>query len=58
MEEAVKRNIDRFPQNFYFQLTTEESNSLRFQIGTSKVRGGRRYSFYAFTDQDIAMLCY
>ena len=40
LNKAVKRNIDRFPQDFMFQLTKEEAGSLRFQIGMSKV-GGR-----------------
>ncbi len=45
LNKAVKRNIDRFPQDFMFQLTKEEADSLRFQIGMSKKegRGGRRY---------------
>jgi hypothetical protein len=47
---AVKRNAERFPSDFVFQLTTEEYESLRCQIGTSKsMRGGRRYLPYAFT---------
>jgi hypothetical protein len=43
LNKAVKRNIDRFPQDFMFQLTKEESDSLRFQLGMSKPtgRGGR-----------------
>jgi hypothetical protein len=36
LNKAVKRNIDRFPEDFMFQLTKEEMDSLRFQIGTSK----------------------
>jgi len=36
LNKAVKRNIDRFPQDFMFQLTKEEADSLRFQIGISK----------------------
>ena len=39
INKAVKRNIDRFPEDFYFQLTQDEHNSLKFQIGTSKTRG-------------------
>src|SRR5208283_4969603 len=56
--KAVKRNIDRFPADFMFRLTNEDTHSLRFQIGMSKVkgRGGRRYLPYAFTEQGIAML--
>ena len=56
INKAVKRNIERFPENFTFQLTTEEYNTLRYQIGTSKVKGGRRYNPYVFTEQGIAML--
>ena len=54
--QAVKRNLDRFPQDFMFQLTEEELRRLRFQIGTSNTRGGRRYLPYAFTEQGVAML--
>ena len=58
LNKAVKRNLDRFPQDFMFQLTEEEANVLRFQIGMSKPRGrgGRRYLAYAFTEQGVAML--
>jgi phage regulator Rha-like protein len=52
---AVKRNADRFPEDFMFRLTKEEAD-LRFQIETSKKRGGRRYLPYAFTEQGVAML--
>ena len=52
---SVKRNIKRFPDDFMFQLTNEEWQSLRFQFATSK-RGGRRYLPYAFTEQGVAML--
>ena len=55
LNKAVKRNINRFPQDFMFRLTKNESESLRFQIGTSK-RGGRRYPPYAFTEHGILML--
>ena len=53
---AVKRNLDRFPADFMFQLTREEFENLRFQFGTSSQWGGRRYSPYAFTEQGVAML--
>jgi hypothetical protein len=57
---AVKRNLDRFPPDFMFQLNEEEhrmiSTYLRFQIATSNGRGGRRYLPYAFTEQGVAML--
>lgn len=55
--QAVKRNADRFPEDFLFQLTKEESESLRSQIVISNEgRGGRRYDPYAFTEQGVAML--
>ena len=67
---AVKRNLQRFPQDFMFQLTKEEFDALRLQIETldnndhplrlqietSNKRGGTRYMPYAFTEQGIAML--
>jgi len=57
LNKAVKRNLDRFPQDFMFQLTKEEATSLTFQIGISKQgRGGRRYLPYAFTEHGVAML--
>jgi hypothetical protein len=52
---AVKRNIDRFPEDFMFRLKKEEYEILRYHFGTSK-QGGRRYSPYVFTEQGIAML--
>src|SRR5580700_5344070 len=58
LNKAVKRNLDRFPVDFMFQLTSKEAESLRFQIGMSKPggRGGRRYLAYAFTELGVAML--
>ena len=55
---AVKRNIDRFPADFMFQLNKAEYEAfLRCQIGTSKKgHGGRRYAPYVFTEQGVAML--
>jgi len=53
---AVKRNIDRFPADFMFQLSKEEFGDLRFHFGTSSDWGGRRYPPYAFTEQGVAML--
>lgn len=53
---SVKRNINRFPSDFMFQLTNLEWQSLRLQIETSKGRGGTRYLPYAFTEQGLAML--
>ena len=55
--QAVKRNINRFPPEFMFQLTDEEFESLRSQFVTSKNgRGGRRYLPYAFTEHGVIML--
>lgn len=57
LNKAVKRNLDRFPADFMFQLTAAEAERLRFQIGSSKTgRGGRRYLPYVFTEQGVAML--
>ncbi len=58
LNRAVKRNLDRFPEDFMFQLIAEELENLRFQIGTSssKSYGGRRYMPYVFTEQGVAML--
>ena len=56
INKAVKRNIERFPEDFMFQLNDEEFNYLRFQIGTSNIRGGRRYNPYVFTELGVAML--
>ncbi|HLE40773.1 MAG TPA: ORF6N domain-containing protein [Nitrospirota bacterium] len=58
LNKAVKRNIDRFPSDFMFQITKDEVECLIFQFGISKTsgRGGRRYLPYAFTEQGIAML--
>ncbi len=55
LNKAVKRNPDRFPPDFMFQLTEEEFNHLRFHFGTSSW-GGSRYMPYAFTEQGVAML--
>jgi phage regulator Rha-like protein len=55
--EQVKRNFERFPKEFMFQLNKKESAALRSQIATSnKGRGGRRYAPYVFTEQGVAML--
>ena len=57
LNRAAKRNDDRFPEDFMFQLTEDEVESLRCQIGISNVgRGGRRYLPYVFTEQGVAML--
>ena len=49
--QAVKRNIERFPADFMFQLTKKEFNDLRSQSVTSSQWGGRRYPPFAFTEQ-------
>jgi hypothetical protein len=55
--QAIQRNMDRFPEDFMFQLTEEEFAGLRSQFVTSKKgRGGRRYLPYVFTEQGVAML--
>ena len=57
LNEAVKRNIDRFPGDFMFQLTRAEFADLKSQIAISSSRwGGRRHPPYAFTEQGVAML--
>ena len=55
---AVKRNIERFPEDFYFQLTKEEFTNLKFQNETSSLNnyGGIRKLPYVFTEQGVAML--
>jgi phage regulator Rha-like protein len=53
---AVKRNSNRFPEDFSFQLSEQEFENLRCQFGTSKQWGGRRYPPHAFTEQGVAML--
>jgi hypothetical protein len=55
--EQVKRNLERFPEDFMIQLRKDEVAALRSQIATSNVgRGGRRYAPYVFTEQGVAML--
>ncbi len=55
--EQVKRNVERFPADFMFQLNDDEVAALRSQSATSKVgHGGRRYAPYVFTEQGVAML--
>ena len=60
INEAVRRNIERFPENFCFKLTEIEAENLRSQFATSSLEkenyGGRRYLPYVFTEQGIAML--
>jgi len=50
LNEQYRRNRDRFPEDFAFQLTRQEIDSLRSQIATSSSHGGRRYRPYAFTE--------
>ncbi len=66
LNEAVKRNMDRFPEDFMFQLTKEEFDNLKFQFATPSLKsqiaisssgwGGRRHPPYAFTEHGVAML--
>src|ERR1051326_8162920 len=57
LNEPVRRNLGRFPEDFMFQLTEKEASSLRSQFATSNEgRGGRRYLPYVFTEQGVAML--
>jgi phage regulator Rha-like protein len=67
LNKAVKRNIERFPEDFMFQLSKEEAGSLRFQSGILKTEGHpveikqgrgqhRKYLPYVFTEQGVAML--
>jgi len=66
LNRQVRRNMERFPEDFMFQLTDEEFSALRCHFGTSnskphiatskKRSGGRRYLPYAFTEQGVAML--
>src|SRR5947199_6318196 len=56
LNKAMRRNRERFPSDFMFQLTAAEAESLIFQSGISKGRGGRRHRPYAFTEQGVAML--
>jgi hypothetical protein len=53
--EQVKRNIERFPQDFMFQLTKEEAAILRSQFATSSDHGGRRYAPYVFTEHTSSL---
>jgi len=55
LNKAVKRNAERFPTDFMFQLDAEEVANLKFQFGISSW-GGRRRPPYAFTEQGVAML--
>jgi hypothetical protein len=56
LNRSVKRNSERFPERFMFQLNKSEFENLRFQFGTSSAHGGTRYMPYAFTEQGVSML--
>ncbi len=57
LNQAVKRNIERFPSDFMFQLTREEYNSLRSQFVTLENKGAHsKYNSYAFTEHGVTML--
>ncbi len=56
LNRAVKRNAERFPSDFMFQLGADEWENLRCQIGISSSHGGRRGAPYGFTEQGVAML--
>ncbi len=56
LTRAVRRNIDRFPEDFMFQLSDREFRDLRCQFGTSRSWGGRRYPPRVFTEQGVSML--
>ena len=58
INQAVKRNLDRFPSDFYFQLNENEYINLKSQIGTANIseHGGVRKIPYVFTEQGVAML--
>ena len=57
LNQAVKRNIERFPEDFMFQLTSEETNNWRSQFVTSNsIKMGLRRNPYAFTELGVAML--
>ena len=56
LKRAVKRNLERFPEDFMFKLTKEENNALRYQFGTLRHGEHTKYLPYAFTEQGVAML--
>ncbi len=56
LKQAVRRNLDRFPEDFMFELTTEEEEHLRSQNVISSSHGGSRHGHLAFTEQGVAML--
>lgn len=56
LNEQVRRNLDRFPADFMFQLTNQEFTDLKSQFATASQWGGRRTPPYAFSEQGVAML--
>jgi len=56
LNKAVQRNIERFPEDFMFQLSKEEADSLRFQSGSLKRGQHSKYLPYVFTEQGVSML--
>lgn len=59
LNQSVRRNIERFPSDFMFQLNNEEANSLKISLTSQIVisnKGGNRYAPFAFTEQGVAML--
>ena len=56
LNEAVRRNTARFPEDFMFRLRMDEARNLRSHFATSKTHGGRRYLPHVFTEQGVAML--
>lgn len=56
LNEQVRRNLDRFPADFMFQLTNQEFKDLKSQFATSSLWGGRRTPPYAFSEQGVSML--
>ena len=57
LKQAVKRNIDRFPEDFLFEMTSDEFKDWRSQFVTSKSdKQGLRYAPYCFTEQGVTML--
>ena len=56
LNKAMKRNVERFPLQFCFQLTNDEYNSLLFQIGRAKKKGGRTTLPYVYSEQGVAMI--
>lgn len=56
LNQSIKRNLDRFPADFMFQLTDTEWQNLRSQFVTSKIKGGRTYIPNVFTEHGVLML--